>query len=162
MRITKKRSVFYFAVVFGVLGVMLMGGAVHAQVIGGTLPSVPQGLNASVASTPTQVNVSWSASTESSGTIEGYYIYRNGAQIAITAGTSMVDGDLTPGFYGYTVAAYDANGNVSRKVVFRPGDACGRHHTADASRQPGRFGDDIDRLRVRSDDNHHIVERFVR
>jgi chitodextrinase len=50
---------------------------------------------------------------ESSGTIEGYYVYRNGGQITTTAGTSLTDSGLSPGLYNYTVAAYDANGVVS-------------------------------------------------
>lgn len=85
---------------------------VNAQSVGVTLPSVPTGVSASTGSTPSQVSVTWSASTESSGTVEGYYVYRNGAQIANTAGTSITD-TVTPGLYEYTVAAYDANNNVS-------------------------------------------------
>lgn len=84
----------------------------HAQSIGVTLPSVPTGVNATVVP-PSQISVSWGGSTESSGTIAGYYVYRNGAQFATTAGTSLVDANLLPGDYTYTVSAYDTNGNVS-------------------------------------------------
>jgi chitodextrinase len=88
------------------------GFAAHAQEVGVTLPSVPTNVSAA-AVPPSQVSISWSASTESSGVIEGYYVYRNGSQIATTNGTSLTDAGLLPGFYSYAVAAYDANGNVS-------------------------------------------------
>jgi chitodextrinase len=86
--------------------------SVHAQVVGVTLPSAPTGVSATVTA-PLQISVSWSASTESSGTIEGYYVYRNGGMVATTAGTSLVDSVTSSGLYDYTVAAYDANGTVS-------------------------------------------------
>lgn len=87
----------------------------HAQLVGVTLPSVPGSVAASAGSAPEQINVSWSASTESSGSIEGYYVYRNGVQVANTAGTSVVDVTPGPGFYSYTVAAYDATGQTSQQ-----------------------------------------------
>lgn len=94
------------------------GPFAHAQLVtvspltGITLPSIPTGMTATVIP-PAQVSISWTAATESSGTIEGYYVYRNGGQIATTAGTTFVDSGLTSGLYYYTVAAYDANGAVS-------------------------------------------------
>lgn len=88
------------------------GRFADAQSVGVTLPSVPTGVSATIGSNPSQVFVSWSASTESSGTIEGYYVYRNGTEVANTAGTSVTDVP-PPGFYEYSVAAYDANNNVS-------------------------------------------------
>lgn len=98
------------AVATGLAGFRLFA---HAQV-GMTLPSVPTGVAATV-SPPSRVSVSWTAATESSGTIEGYYVYRNGGQIATTAGTSLIDSGIGSGIYFYTVAAYDANGNVSAR-----------------------------------------------
>jgi chitodextrinase len=86
----------------------------HAQIVGVTFPSVPTGLIVS-ASSPLEVSISWSASAESSGTLEGYYIYRNGAQVGTTAGTSFIDAGASSGLYNYTVAAYDANGYVSNQ-----------------------------------------------
>jgi chitodextrinase len=84
----------------------------HAQSVGVTLPTIPTGVTATVVP-PSEISVLWTASTESSGTIEDYYVYRNGTQIATTAGTSIVDSGLLPGVYVYTVAAVDANNIVS-------------------------------------------------
>ena len=79
-------------------------------------PSVPTGLTASTA-TANQVNLSWSASTDTGGSgLAGYKIYRGGAQIATSGATSTayvdtaVIGSTT---YSYTVAAYDNASNVS-------------------------------------------------
>lgn len=91
----------------------LLAATAHAQSIGVTLPTVPTGVTATVLP-PSQATISWSASTESSGTIADYYLYRNGQQITTTPGyTSFIDSGLTPGVYIYTVAAADANGNTS-------------------------------------------------
>lgn len=75
-------------------------------------PTVPAGLAATVASS-SQINLSWSASTDNVG-VTGYWVYRNGTQIAATAVTAYSDSGLTASTaYSYTVAAYDAAGNVS-------------------------------------------------
>jgi len=97
------------------LGVFAVGfgWAAHAQTVGVTTPSIPSSVSASVSNQPSQIAVTWGASSESSGTIEGYYVYRNGGKIANTAGTSIIDGGLQAGLYTYTVAAYDASGTVS-------------------------------------------------
>jgi fibronectin type 3 domain-containing protein len=87
----------------------------HAQV-SALLPSVPTGLTAT-ANLPSQIALSWTASTESSGTIAGYNIYRNGIELASTADTSLLDSNLQPGVYTYTVAAYDTAGNLSNQSV---------------------------------------------
>ncbi len=99
----------YLVFVFAVLVAAGFGCFAHAQMVGVTLPSIPAGIAATAISS-SQASISWSASTESSGTIEGYYVYRNGGQITATAGTSIVDSGLVPGVYIYTVVAYDANG----------------------------------------------------
>ena len=110
MTITKKRYLILVPVIlFAAAG---FGSSAHAQMVGVTLPSVPTGVSATIIP-PAQVSVSWGAATESSGTIEGYRVYRNGALIATTAGTSITDAGLLSGYYGYTVASYDANGIVS-------------------------------------------------
>lgn len=108
----KSRGLVLVPIVVALIG---FGSLAHAQEVGVTLPSVPTGMTATMAS-PSQVSVSWSASTESSGTIEGYYVYRNGQEFTATAGLSLVDSGLIPGVYFYTVAAYDANGNVSTQA----------------------------------------------
>src|SRR3989442_1750072 len=76
-----------------------------------TPPSVPTNLSASVVSS-SQINLSWTASTDNVG-VAGYQVFRNGSQIAATSATSYADFGLSPSTtYSYTVAAYDAAGNV--------------------------------------------------
>jgi hypothetical protein len=105
----KKYLILVPVILFVVVG---FGFYAHAQTVGVTLPSVPAGVTATVVP-PSQISISWGGATESSGTIEGYHVYRNGALIATTAGTSIVDGGILSGYYSYTVAAYDANGVTS-------------------------------------------------
>src|SRR5690606_4876686 len=81
-----------------------------------TAPSVPQNLGAT-ASGSNQVNLSWSASTDTGGSgLAGYRIYRNGGATPIaTVGagsTAYSDSGLAAGTtYTYRVAAYDNAGN---------------------------------------------------
>jgi len=75
-------------------------------------PTVPVGLKAMVVSS-SQINLSWTASTDNVG-VAGYRIYRGGTQIATTTGATYSNTGLTASTtYTYTVAAYDAAGNVS-------------------------------------------------
>ena len=91
-----------------------MQNGIVAPVTDTTAPSVPSGLSAAVISS-SQINLSWSASTDNVG-VTGYRIYRGGAQIATATGTSFSNTGLTPSTsYTYTVAAYDAAGNVSQQ-----------------------------------------------
>ncbi len=77
-----------------------------------TAPSTPTGLTAT-ASSSSQINLSWSASTDNVG-VTGYKVYRGGAQIATTTGISYSNTGLSPSVtYSYTVSAYDAAGNTS-------------------------------------------------
>ena len=77
-----------------------------------TPPSVPGGLAATAASS-SQINLSWNASTDNVG-VTGYRIYRAGTQVGTASSTSYQDTGLNGGTaYSYTVAAYDAAGNVS-------------------------------------------------
>jgi peptidoglycan hydrolase-like protein with peptidoglycan-binding domain len=76
-------------------------------------PSVPTNLSVSSVTTST-ISLSWSASTESRGTIDGYDIYRNGSEIGTSNTTSYTEAGLSPSTnYSYTVASYDASGNIS-------------------------------------------------
>jgi F5/8 type C domain/Fibronectin type III domain len=72
---------------------------------------------ANLAATPGdgQIGLSWNPSTESGGSIGGYYVYRNGVRIGnVPSGTSYTDAGLTNGTsYSFYVEAYDASGNVS-------------------------------------------------
>jgi chitodextrinase len=77
-----------------------------------TPPSTPQNLTA-VAAGATQVNLSWSASTDNVG-VTGYRVFRNGGQVGAPTGTSFQDDGVSASTtYSYTVAAVDAAGNVS-------------------------------------------------
>ncbi|WP_379151148.1 fibronectin type III domain-containing protein [Paenibacillus sp. sgz5001063] len=75
-------------------------------------PTVPSGLNAT-ASSISEVNLSWSASTDNVG-VTGYDVYRDGTLIGTTASTTYSDMGLTPStYYSYTVKAKDGAGNTS-------------------------------------------------
>ncbi len=75
-------------------------------------PTIPANIIATAISS-SQINLSWTASTDNVG-VTGYRIYRGGSQIATSATNSYSDTGLTPSTaYSYTVAAYDAAGNVS-------------------------------------------------
>jgi hypothetical protein len=96
-----------------------MSGSATVTVTGGpppppdaTPPSTPQNLVA-LAVGPTQVNLSWSASTDNVG-VTGYRVFRNSTQVGTPAPPAFQDANLTPSTtYSYTVAAVDAAGNVS-------------------------------------------------
>lgn len=78
----------------------------------GTPPTIPQNVFAEGVSL-SQVNISWSPSTDNVGVI-GYKLYRDGVQIADITGTSYSDTGRTANTtYTYTVAAYDAVNNLS-------------------------------------------------
>ena len=78
----------------------------------GTAPTTPTGLSATATSS-SQINLSWSASTDAVG-VTGYKIYRGGTQIATSTTTLYNNTGLSASTaYTYTVAAYDAAGNNS-------------------------------------------------
>ncbi len=79
-----------------------------------TAPTAPTNLTANAIS-PSQINLAWSASTDSGGAgLAGYIVYRGGSEIGRTASTSYSDNGLTSNSsYSYTVKAYDNAGNVS-------------------------------------------------
>ena len=77
-----------------------------------TPPSVPANLTANAVSA-SLIDLSWSASTDNVG-VQGYRVFRNGAQIASTNSTSYGDTGLSASTtYSYAVNAYDAAGNQS-------------------------------------------------
>ena len=78
-----------------------------------TPPTVPANVLATAFSS-TQINVTWSASTDNVG-VAGYRMFRNGTQVgATTTALSYSDTGLTPSTqYTYTVVAFDAAGNAS-------------------------------------------------
>jgi hypothetical protein len=77
-----------------------------------TPPSTPADLTA-VASSSSEIDLSWTASTDNVG-VAGYQVFRNSAQIATSTQTTYADTGLTASTtYAYTVKAFDAAGNVS-------------------------------------------------
>jgi chitodextrinase len=78
-------------------------------------PSVPTGL-ADPTDTASSVGLSWNASTDSTGTLAGYTVYRNGTSIGTTnaSTTTFTDSTVQPSTtYTYTVDAFDTVGNHS-------------------------------------------------
>src|SRR4029079_16792402 len=77
-----------------------------------TPPTVPTGLAATVISS-TQINLSWTASTDNVG-VTGYQVFRDGVQIATVATTTYADSGRTPNTtYQYAVRATEAASNLS-------------------------------------------------
>jgi peptidoglycan hydrolase-like protein with peptidoglycan-binding domain/chitodextrinase len=77
-----------------------------------TVPSTPAGLTATAISS-SQINLSWSASTDAVGVTE-YRVFRGGTQVGTPTGTTYSDTGLTASTaYSYTVRAVDAAGNLS-------------------------------------------------
>ncbi len=75
-------------------------------------PSVPDNLAAAAVSA-SQINLTWSASTDNVAVV-GYDVFRNGVQISSPTSNSFQDTNLTPTTnYIYTVLARDAAGNLS-------------------------------------------------
>lgn len=92
---------------------------------GSTPPTTPAGLHVTT-NTGTSVALSWTASTDSGGTLTGYHVYLNGntTPVASVSGTSYTATGLTPGTaYSYTVAAYDG-ANTSSKSTAVSGTTC--------------------------------------
>jgi chitodextrinase len=94
---------------------------------GDTEPPTAPGTLTATAVGPTQVNLSWTASTDNVG-VTGYEISRDGAPLAtVGVQTSYSDTTAAPGTsYSYQVRARDAAGNLSAPsnsaAVTTPGD----------------------------------------
>ncbi len=77
-----------------------------------TAPSVPAGVTATALS-QTQIQVSWSASTDNVA-VTGYEVFRDSVFIATTTSLSLTDFGLAPStLYAYQVRAFDAALNYS-------------------------------------------------
>jgi alpha-mannosidase len=77
-----------------------------------TAPTTPANLTATAPSL-SRVDLAWSPATDDVG-VAGYRVTRNGSVIATTAATAYSDvGLATKTTYTYSVAAFDAAGNVS-------------------------------------------------
>jgi chitodextrinase len=89
-----------------------LAGRLFALVADSTPPTAPTGLTAA-AQTSTQVDLSWTASTDNVG-VAGYRVFRSGAQIGTTTSTNYADSTVSAGqTYDYHVVAYDGAGNTS-------------------------------------------------
>jgi chitodextrinase len=79
-------------------------------------PSVPTGLTGTAVS-PTQINLTWNASTDNVG-VTGYRVYLNNVALATTTATSFQHTGRTAGTtYSYRVSAYDAASNSSARTA---------------------------------------------
>ncbi|MFC0434333.1 cellulose binding domain-containing protein [Kutzneria buriramensis] len=77
-----------------------------------TAPSVPANV-AVTGVTSSSVSLSWAPATDNVG-VAGYRVYRDGVQVGTPTGTTFTDSGLSASTrHTYTVAAYDAAGNVS-------------------------------------------------
>ncbi|MDT5357132.1 MAG: hypothetical protein QOJ56_5664 [Mycobacterium sp.] len=77
-----------------------------------TPPNPPSGL-AATASSPTEIDLSWTAGTDNVA-VAGYRIYRDGVLAGSSATTRYADTDVQPSTsYTYYAIAYDAAGNAS-------------------------------------------------
>ncbi len=75
-------------------------------------PTVPTNLSATAIS-QTQINLSWTASTDNVG-VTGYNVYRDGDYLTTVAGASCSDTNCVANtLYTYQVTAFDAAGNES-------------------------------------------------
>ena len=85
-----------------------------------TVPSVPANLNGTAASS-SQVNLTWSASTDTGGSgIGGYKVYRNGVYVnSTTTNSYTVTGLAALTTYNFTVASYDNAGNNSAQGAIK-------------------------------------------
>jgi fibronectin type 3 domain-containing protein len=93
--------------------------SVSATTTSAPVPTVPSGLAMSTATT-TGISLTWTASTESGGSVSGYKVYRSPtstgtyAQVGTSTSTSFTDSGLTASTtYYYEVSAYDPSGNAS-------------------------------------------------
>ncbi len=87
-----------------------------------TPPSVPAGLK-TTAVTANSVALSWTASTDTGGTLAGYTVYRNGTSIGTTNATTTTFTDSTAQpstTYSYTVDAFDTAANHSAQSTALP------------------------------------------
>jgi eukaryotic-like serine/threonine-protein kinase len=76
-------------------------------------PATPADLIGTAAGS-SSATLTWEASTDDSGQVAGYKILRDGVQVGDQTATTYVDTGLAPGTsYAYSVAAYDAAGNIS-------------------------------------------------
>jgi len=80
-----------------------------------TPPSIPSGVSSGTV-TSTRVSLSWAASTDNSGSVAGYKIYRNGTYLTSVATTAFTDTNLAYNtVYRYQISSYDSSNNESAR-----------------------------------------------
>jgi len=110
-----------------------------ATTVDATAPSVPSNLQGAAAST-SRIDLTWTASTDNAG-VTGYRIYRNGTAVGTSASTAYSDTGLSEATgYSYTVAAYDAEGNVSAQCGSVAVSTAGCHGPFGSLEPPGHGG----------------------
>ncbi|WP_069801778.1 glycosyl hydrolase family 18 protein [Thermogemmatispora onikobensis] len=85
------------------------------QVRGATVITTPTNVHV-VATGPQSITLSWSPSTDNSGTgdVPAYYVYNGSNIVATSMGTAVTISSLLPSTnYTFTVQAYDKDGNTS-------------------------------------------------
>jgi chitodextrinase len=88
-------------------------GALSASTLGDTAPPSVPGVPTSATQTMTSISLAWPASSDNVA-VAGYRLYRNGTMVVAQAGLVYTDVSLALNTsYSYTVAAYDAAGNMS-------------------------------------------------
>lgn len=76
-------------------------------------PTIPAGVVA-VAASSGQVDLGWTASTDNSGVVARYNVFRDGVNVGMSSAPAYSDADLKPATsYRYTVTAVDPAGNES-------------------------------------------------
>lgn len=92
-----------------------VSGTVDSNLTGDTAaPAAPENLKATPVSI-SQINLSWNAATDNIA-VTGYRVYRGSVQIGTTASLAWIDTGLTGSTtYSYSVAAFDAAGNISAR-----------------------------------------------
>lgn len=97
-----------------IAGIMYNPAIVHGAA---NASSITTPTNVQVTATgPQSITLSWSASTDSSGTgdVPAYYVYNGSNIVATSMGTSVTVSSLLPSTnYTFTVQAYDVAGNTS-------------------------------------------------
>jgi hypothetical protein len=80
-------------------------------------PTVPTNVGARVIS-DSEIDLSWTASTDHAGTIQGYDVYRDGVKVGQTTTTAFPDTGLSAGStHAYQVDAFDATQTSGRSTA---------------------------------------------
>jgi hypothetical protein len=124
---TQVKSLKKWRVIAGMFSIFFLGLLVFSQYVFGattdftvqtlvgsdtTPPTVPTGVMATGITT-TQIDVSWTASTDDF-ILSGYHVYRDNVQIATTTGTTYSDTGLTASTtYAYYITSFDSFFNFS-------------------------------------------------